>query len=369
MQAKRRLTSPIALLFILAASMAPTGAVAAQRGIWISAEEISTLPTEGDAWEALLDRASQSTATPDLSDQDDPTNVRVLAKALVYARTGQERYRDEVIDACMAAIGTEASGEILALGRELAAYVISADLVGLPEAEDRAFRAWLRAVRTKDLGGRTLVSHHEDRPNNHGTHAGASRAAVAAYLGDDADLARVAQVFRGWLGDRAAYSGFRFGELWWQADPDRPVGINPVGSTREGRSIDGVLPDDQRRGGAFEWPPPNENYVWEALQGAHAQAVILSRAGYDVWNWEDRALLRAVRWLHEQNDFPAVGDDTWQPHLVNFYYGTSFPAPVPSRPGKNLGFTDWTHGARRPPAPPPPPASPPDPPLLLDPNR
>jgi hypothetical protein len=28
---------------------------------------------------------------------------------------------------------------------------------------------------------------------------------------------------------------------------------------------------------------------------------------------------------------------------VNYYYGTAFPAPVPSRPGKNVGFTDWTH--------------------------
>jgi len=369
MQPNRRLAFSIALPLLLAAPQAPTGALAAPRGIWISAEEISSLPTEGEAWEALLDRASQSTAAPDLSNQDDPTNVRVLAKALVYARTGQERYRGEVIDACMAAIGTEASGEILALSRELAAYVIAADLVGLPEAQDQVFRTWLRAVRTKDLGGRTLVSHHEARPNNHGTHAGASRAAAAAYLGDDADLARVAQVFRGWLGDRAAYSGFRFGELWWQADPERPVGINPVGATREGHSIDGVLPDDQRRGGPFAWPPPDENYVWEALQGALAQAVILHRAGYDVWRWEDRALLRAVRWLHEQNGFPAEGDDTWQPHLVNFYYGTSFPAPLPSRPGKNLGFTDWTHGSGRAPPPPAPPGSPPDPPLVLDPNR
>jgi len=29
---------------------------------------------------------------------------------------------------------------------------------------------------------------------------------------------------------------------------------------------------------------------------------------------------------------------------VNKYYGTGFPAPVPSRPGKNMGFTDYTHG-------------------------
>ena len=86
--------------------------------------------------------------------------------------------------------------------------------------------------------------------------------------------------------------------------------------------------------------------MYEGLQGALAQAVILHRAGYDVWEWQDRALLRAFTWLHEQADFPAQGDDTWQPHVINHFYGTSFPAPVPARPGKNVGWTDWTLGAQ-----------------------
>jgi hypothetical protein len=42
------------------------------------------------------------------------------------------------------------------------------------------------------------------------------------------------------------------------------------------------------------------------LQGALAAAVMLHRAGYDVWNWEDRALFRAFRWLHEVNEFPVL---------------------------------------------------------------
>jgi hypothetical protein len=268
-----------------------------------------------------------------------------MAKALVYARTGEARYRNEVIDACMAAIGTESGGRTLALGRELIAYVIAADLVGLPADKDATFRTWLRQTLSETLDGRTLVSTHEDRPNNWGTHAGASRAAVAAYLGDRAELDRAARVFHGWLGDRASYSGFEYGELDWQSNPSAPVGINPKGATKDGHSIDGVLPDDQRRGGGFTWPPPAENYVYEALQGALAQAVIFSRAGYDVWNWEDKALLRAFQWLHDQADFSASGDDTWQPHVVNHYYGTNFPAPTPAAPGKNVGWTDWTHGA------------------------
>jgi hypothetical protein len=170
--------------------------------------------------------------------------------------------------------------------------------------------------------------------------------AVAAYLGDLNELARVAQVFKGWLGDRTSYAGFSYGDLSWQCDENHPVGVNPAGCTKQGYSVDGVLPDDQRRAGIFTWPPPQENYVYGALQGALAQAVILNRAGYPVFEWEDRALLRAFLWLHTQAQYPAAGDDTWQPHVINYYYDDipfKFPAPIPASPGKNVGWTDWTH--------------------------
>jgi hypothetical protein len=114
-------------------------------------------------------------------------------------------------------------------------------------------------VRTETLDGKTLINTHEIRPNNWGTHAGASRVATDLYLGDKADLAKAAQVFKGWLGDRSAYAGFTYGDLAWQADPSKPVGINPKGATRNGHLIDGVLPDDQRRAGGFSWPPQQEN--------------------------------------------------------------------------------------------------------------
>jgi hypothetical protein len=323
----------------------PNGVRIPKAYIWIAKDRLRELPTEGPAWENLTDAASEPMMPPDLSDQDDPTNVHVFAKALVYARTGKESYRDTVINACMLAIGTEREGRTLALGKELMAYVLAADLVGMPADKDERFRAFLRDMLSKEFpSGKTLRSTHEDRPNNWGTYAGATRAAIAAYLWDDSELARTARVFKGWLGDRDAYAGFTFKDRDWQADPDDPVAVNPKGAEKRGHSIDGVLPDDQRRGGGFTWPPPKENYVYSALQGALAQAVILSRAGYDVWAWEDKALLRAFRWLHDVAAYPAEGDDTWQPHVINYYYGTALPAPVPSDPGKNIGWTDWTHG-------------------------
>ena len=342
----------LALLMPLAAwggaPFAPKVPLDAIDGIWVDRAVLAALPMRGAAWDALAAAAREPLSGPDLSDQEDPTNVRVLARALVFARTGDETLRQQVIRACMAAIGTEAGGRTLSLGRELAAYVIAADLVRLPTDEDARFRAFLRSVRDRKLKRRTLRSTQEDRPNNWGTHAAASRIAVALYLRDATDLARAARVFKGYLGDRDAYAGFRYGALDWQAAPDEPVGINPKGARKKGHDVDGIPPDDQRRCcSEFRWPPPRENYVWEAMQGALAAAVMLDRAGYDVWQWEDRALYRVLRWLHEVADYPARGDDTWQPHVVNHYYGTTFPAPVPSRSGKNVGFTDWTHGGRR----------------------
>ena len=316
-------------------------------GIWIARAELMQLPMAGPAWDALLEDAKQDPGTPNLSDQGQDNNVLILAKAFVCVRTGNDLMCDEVRQAVMDAMETENGGSTLALSRELLAYVIAADLVHLDAADNDVFRVWLEGVVIEDLNGRTLVSTHENRPNNWGTHAGASRAAVAVYLGDQVDLDRTAQVFKGYLGDRATYDGFTYGALDWQADPSRPVGINPVGATKVGHNIDGAQPEEMRRNGSgeFIWPPPKEDYAYEALQGSLALAVILHRAGYgDVWEWEDRALLRAFDWLHEQANFPTEGDDTWQPHVVNHFYGTNFPTSVPSRPGKNVGFTDWTFG-------------------------
>lgn len=318
-------------------------------GVWISAAELAQLPTSGPAWQHLKDAADSELREPRLRNQDQDNNVLVLAAALVYARTGEMRYRDKVIDNLMAAIGTEEGGRTLALGRELVAYVIAADLINLPanKAEDEAFRTWLREVLTKQLKDeRTLQLTHEERPNNWGTHAGASRAAVALYLQDEAELERTAVVFKGYLGDRSAYDGFIYGNLSWQYDPDNPVGVNPKGATKEGHSIDGALPEEMRRGSKFRWPPKWTNYPWEALQGALVQAEILCRAGYPVWEWEDSALLRAVEFLYAI-DWPPEGDDEWQVWLVNYAYGTDFPGVVAARPGKNFGWTDWTHSEFR----------------------
>ena len=346
----------VALLHPSRSAPAPEGSDR-HRALWIDAETLASLPTRGPAWENLRDAADRPCGPVDVTDQSSSNNTCVLAKALVSARTGDEALRRDVVRALVSLVTADPyHGRALALGRNLAAYVIAADLIGLehrdPELDVR-FRATLEALRVTPTWGAAddLIDCHERRPNNWGTHCGASRAAIALYLGDTEDLGRTAVVFRGFLGDRASYDGFTFGGPYgdrdhsWECDQESPVGINPRGCTRNGRTIDGVIPDDQRRSGPFTWPPPKENYAWEALQGILVQAVLLHRAGFPTFEWGDRAILRAATWLHDVADFPAEGDDTWQPHLLNHYLGTSFPAPVPSRPGKNMGWTDWTHAA------------------------
>jgi Alginate lyase len=316
-------------------------------GILISSAELRALPTSGGAWDALKRAADAPAGRPNLADMNQENNVQILAKALVYARTGTASYRAEVIAALRSVMGTEAGAETLSVGRELAAYVISADLIGLSAADpglDATFRSWLRGLLDRTLAdGSSISSVHERRPNNWGTHNGASRAAAAAYLGDQSELSRVAAVFRGWVGERQSYAGFKYADLWWQSNPGQPVGINPPGATIKGHSVDGVLPEEQRRTGEFTWPPPCGNYPHGALDGALLTAEILHRRGYAAYGWGSQALLRAQVWLHSTGCAPS-GDNVWHLPLVDARYGTNFWNGAVLRPGKNFGWTDWLYG-------------------------
>ncbi len=345
-------TLAVALALAALAASAPARAVTFGKGIWLSQAEIQALPTNTAAWTAVKAAADGSWGTPTVANPSSDADVYTLAGALVYARTGIESYRTRVIAALRAIVNTETtssfgSDTVLGVARNTVSYVIAADLVGY---SDSAWKTWLGGLRTKQLQssrGESIVGCHEKRPNNWGTNCGAARIAIDAYLGDFADLSRASQVFRGWLGDRTAYIGFNFHELWWQADPANPVGINKKGAAIQGHSVDGVLPDDQRRSGAFQWPPPKEDYVWGALGPAFVQAELLYRAGYTAaYGWSDSALKRAVTWLYTVDLFPASGDNKWVPWLANFAYGTSFATSAKTR-GKSMAWTDWTHARRR----------------------
>ena len=323
----------------------PVPPVASYR-IWLSHIEIMALPVSGAAWDKVNAAANGSWGTANLSDLNANHDVYTLAGALVYDRLGSPAMKTKVEAAIHSAIGTESSSRGLEVSRNIVSYVIAADLIGYREP---GFVSWLSALRTKPMtDGRSIVSTQEDRPNNWGTMASAARIAIDLYLGDAADLARATTVFKGYLGDRAAYAGFSYGELSWQADPAAPVGINPMGATKQGLNIDGVLPDDQRRTGGFTTSPPLGSYPFEALQGVMMAAQLLQHSGQPVYAWSDQAILRAWTWLYtvpENGTGRASGDDSMYPVLVNHAYGTNFALGTGGSFGKNGGWFEWTHGS------------------------
>lgn len=344
-----------ALVASASAAPAPAAEQPLEPGIWLTRAEVIRLPDRGPAWDQVRKLATEPMGNADLANQDSDHDVHVLAAALAYARTGDESLRQKARAGVMAAIGTERGGRTLALARGLVAYVVAADLIDMRRYDpggDRVFRSWLARVRNETLepaANPTLVLTHELRPNNWGTHAGASRIAADIYLGDRPDLVRAAAVFKGWLGDRVVYHGFRYGEdLSWQADPAAAVGVDPPGASKDGESIDGALPDDMRRGCSLRFPPCPTLYPWEAMQGAVVQAELLSRQGFDAWNWDEQALRRAATFLFDlhrrygDEKWGAPGGDAWIPWLLNARYGTRFPVTSPASPGKGMGFTDWT---------------------------
>jgi hypothetical protein len=343
----------ISIVFCIAVCTTET-VLAAQNGIWISSEELKLLPTTGPAWDQMKKIAYSYFSTA-VGGNNDNHDVKTLAQALVAARVNNSNLKKNVVNNLLSAIGSEKNGNSLSISRNLVSYVIAADVINFKlfdPANELKFRDWVKKMVTMEHdGGGCAISRcsipdkHEDRPNNHGTMAGASRAAAAIYLGNNSELQRSAQVFKGYLGDRYSYAGFKYGSMDWQADPKKPVGINPKDSVKNGYSIDGVLPDDMRRGGGFQYPPKETGYVWEALQGAVVQAEILYRAEYDTWHWENNALLRAVKFLYSIN-WPAVGDDQWILYIINYRYGTKYITVRPVHYGKNMGWTDWTHASK-----------------------
>jgi hypothetical protein len=338
------------------ASASPTATPCAEDYLLFSCDFLNSLPTSGVAWEAMQDVADGSLGKADLTDQDNRHGVRTLAVALVYARTRDTAYRDKAHEAVMEVVGTEEEGSgssILALGRQLGAYVLAADLIGLTGPDDQEFRRWLSNIRTRDLGGHgrwtVLTETHEDSINNWGAYAGASRIAASLYLEDWNDVERAAQVLRGFLGDRSAWSDWQTPSRRareWACEPYE--GYTPVNPPceRDEINLDGAIPADISRSGGLErWPPGRsaKQYSAGTLEALGLQAELLSRAGYDPWQWSDRALLRAALFLERAEGWNPSSTTYHVPWLFNERYSLSLPTE-PAGFGRIFGYTDWLYG-------------------------
>ena len=308
-----------------------------------------------------------------VADQDSGHDVGTLAAALVCARMPRSAFCGKARSEVVAAIGTERGGRWLAVGRNLTAYVIAADLLGLradrdPASDGSRVEAWIRGFLSE-----TLAENNTARPvplapfasgSNASAQEGAAYAAVAAYLRDRTALARAWDAFRTYVCAPSAPDGGRIDlhsgvDADWALDDRHPCAINPPGAAKavpagrhgggEVRRIDGAIINDMARGGDYQWPPGMTDYPWVGLEGLVPAAVILERAGYPAFAVAHRAVLRAVdylwylqgatgqgKWFKEKRDNEII-------QLVNVVYRTRFPLRRPIGGGRTIGYTDWTH--------------------------
>ena len=288
----------------------PTPIPGKSKDIWITKDEISKLPTSGQYWGQLVSAANNLPSMSASGGHESTHDVYTMAAALVATRLNDNNKRRIVADEIIEAVNNqvENDGNSLSLTRTLPGYIIAADLIDLKNFDasaDAKFRNWLEyVVYQLKLDGATQLEKHL-KANNHGTQAAVVRLAADIYLGKMSDFAMAAEGLKKWLGMQNSFNAnFNWGDLCWQADPSRPVGINRKGSkmTVAGatRDVDGVQPDEQRRAGCpgGSWPPPTDVHVWGGTQGIVGQAIILSRNGYpDVWTWADSAILRSMNWI------------------------------------------------------------------------
>jgi hypothetical protein len=328
---------------------------------------------QGPAWDALVADARRDPGRPNVADQDSAHDVRTLAAALVCARTRNTELCAKARAGVVGAIGTERGGRWLAVGRNMTAYVIAADLLGLRADRDPAsagsrVEAWIRGLLTERLAENNTGTPVTLAPFSSGSNAsaqeGAAYAAVAAYLRDRAALQRAWEAFRTYVcapsaRDLEHIDLHRGVEADWAFDDRHPCAINPVGATKAvpaGRHgggavyrVDGAIINDMARGGDYQWPPGMTDYPWVGLEGLVPAAVILYRAGYPAFTVAHRAVLRAMdylwylstatkrsKWFKEKRDNEIV-------QLVNVVYGARFPVRRPTGGGRTIGYTDWSH--------------------------
>jgi hypothetical protein len=358
--------APAAPLLLDQSDPAPA---APQTGIWISGDEIAQRPTAGAAWERLRADAARDAGVANVADQNSSHDVYTLAQALVCVRSGE--YCDKARRSVMSAIGSEEGGRWLAVGRNLMAYVIAADLLdlrrgGAPDG-DRV-ESWIAQFLT-----RTLRHNNQDRqvplePFASGSNASAQEGAVyvalAAYLADGSALEYAWNAYRRFVCDPAApdpgaidlSKGVAYG---WSHDDSRPCAINPEGSMKEVpsglpgagklRRLDGAIINDMRRGGPFQWVPGYTQYPWVGLEGLVPAALMLQRAGYPAFESADRAVLRSLEYLWFMRT--ETGNAAWFDgnradevvHLVNIVYGRAWPTAAAVGAGRTVGYTDWSH--------------------------
>lgn len=336
----------------------PTPPPSARTGVWLSQKELEQRPDSGPLWESVLSAAKAASASgANIADQNGTHDVATLAAALAGVRLNDQALISKAVAGVVGAIGTEEDARWLAVGRQLGAYIIAADLLNLRAGQHGESGAkvetWLRNFYTRTLRENngtaqvTLKFVAFKSGSNASAQQGFCYAALAAYLNDKAGLADCWDKFRRYAGDRTSPHKITSNNDAWQAIPSDPVGIQNKGATKGGINIDGAISNDMHRGGENLSNPGYTSYPWVGLSGAVPCALVLHRAGYPAWDVADKALLRAAQYLHRISAQNAQWYDASRAaatkHLINMAYGVALPCAHPVGVDQCVGFSDWSH--------------------------
>jgi len=383
-------------VLLLLFGLVPT-AGAATDYMLIDAARLASLPTSGTPYTRMKNAADNAMASMDLSEPasssspwltnygDPSTGIGngavAVAAGLVYARTGDVRYRDFVIKIIRFVIGSEdrastngtaSDAMVLATMRQIPGYVLAADLVKMdPNVtgsrsgyKSTVWKTWLGALRTKQIATtsyRSIVAHSK-RASNWGAWASAARVTIDVYLNDTADLAVAVNRLKLYLGESMSGSWLKTGAFdasWACVPAGSKVKFVPVNPSSCGAAKDGIIVEDASRSASSfpTWDMTGIDYSFHAYMAQLVAAVVLDRQGYDVWNWGDRAFKRIMDQLNRLGVATGNGRVTathvsW---ITRHFYGVSYPT-VQAQPSDTLGYTDWLYAEAAPPPPPPTPA-------------
>jgi len=250
---------------------------------------------------------------------------------------------------------------VLAAGRQIGAYVISADLINLKSYDataDNKFRAWLGPIRTTNIGthGRwkNITYTCENATGNWNTFACASRIAASIYLDDNADVQRSSLIIRALLGERSVYPSDAPGnngyfehtggyQSSWACNDPTWMGDNP-NCVKSGINISGVLVEDASRGGGCcVLQGDGVMYSWEALQGLFVSVELLYRTGNygNPYGWSNNALKRSLDFM-QRSGWAVTSPATYVPWMANARYGTSYPTTTNGN-GRIMSWGDWLY--------------------------
>ena len=336
----------------------------------ITEAQLMALPTSGDPYLFMKSYADATFPGVDLCNQDNFNAVYTFAAALMYARTGQTSYRDKVV-AQLNVIANKTPSDIindpynptnhvLAVSRQVAGYVISADLVGYRDPGFVDFVDWIRYTNIgTHARWQSLEGCVKNACANWSAWCMASLTACNVYLGDTAKLTELNYLMTAiTTGSRAAYASAcgspEWGD-WFQKTADWDASychdsvnwftINPASA---GAKSGIIVEDLSRETGAYpniEVDGPGLSYSWETMGGWMLAARIFYYAGYtDIYSRGDQAFLRAAQFLYNLNlhggyppEYEACQHTPW---MVYKAYGQLQPSFTSSR-GRQYGFADW----------------------------